>query len=993
MAGTSKFALSSTATAIALILPAQKSTNVQAIRQIHDKAFHKWPPHINLIYPSVTTEQLKEALPLLRSAVASHSTTLAIEADRIGTFEHRKNATIFLQPSQNSEALIGSLRSQLVQALGLGDGAGTRDGTFRPHLTLGQVMLMKSGDAIKRLMDKVEPLTGLSWENTALAVLRRKPSGEMEIIDEIKLGSTSSETSSQFNVHASDTSVWSPCFSYETSNGWQSLDYSNAANPAIEHEKISIVSWNLLADTFGCAFEPRMPIIIDALKNVSMHTNQVLCFQEVSQGMLTSLLNDPFMQQGFPFASHSHHSVLRNHLNLVTFATAPFSFAIQHFADRHKSALVVRPVHTIVEIANVHLTAALKDENIAAKQRQITALTAFFANSTGATKRCPIIAGDFNLATSGRTISQALERKDITFSTAVAARSLIDPDVWDDAYLLTSSDVDLEGHDEGEDGATFDVQANPWAAESNAPPDQRPQRYDRILFKKSHRLKVISYQRFGFPNAGGECGSDHFGIAAVLDLASSRSLPPTVSKGSSIDAIEDTQDIYELLAPFIPNDVDRQRRRDSISRLTHILSSDIRLPEVKIVPLGSYAMGTFFVDSDVDFLIIGTLSPSAFFSIASQRLKCLGDGLKGLHYINYLVPVIEMEAMGIKFDVQYCQAPDILSAMNRTGATINDVVFDRNVIDGLQPPALRPLNTYRDTAYLLRTIPEIEVFRSAHRLLSLYLRRRGLYSAKFGYLGGVHLSLMLNHLIKCLDVSEQFNAASLVRTFFVYYASFDWTEDIVCDPEYPHHDYQRSTREPLVILAVHSPTARPNVASSCTKLSAQLFAHQFGLAAHQLEAGNWSWLLRPPDEVLNDLVTSYRAFITITLDVWNLPRFGVSSAREVFGAIESKIPSLMVQLDQTTELRGQAWPFRLKSIHDEVEEGQQAKGHYLIGLSIPMLQHAADRRLVQGKLVQAAQDFERMVKDARGYSGEFCLVQAEVMSRKKVVDMGFTFAS
>src|ERR1700761_4370938 len=117
-----------------------------------------------------------------------------------------------------------------------------------------------------------------------------------------------------------------------------------------------------------------------------------------------------------------------------------------------------------------------------------------------------------------------------------------------------------------------------------------------------------------------------------------------------------------------------------------------------------------------------------------------------------------------------------------------DVVFDSAIISELKPNSLRPLNTYRDTAYLVSTITDLSSFRTAHRFLTLYLRRRGLYSAKFGYLGGIHLSLMLNRVVKLLQdkykgtTTTKASPASIVRTFFAYYSSFDWANRMVVDP-------------------------------------------------------------------------------------------------------------------------------------------------------------------------------------------------------------------
>jgi poly(A) polymerase Pap1 len=102
------------------------------------------------------------------------------------------------------------------------------------------------------------------------------------------------------------------------------------------------------------------------------------------------------------------------------------------------------------------------------------------------------------------------------------------------------------------------------------------------------------------------------------------------------------------------------------------------------------------------------------------------------------------------------------------------LVFDTHLISTLSPSSLRPLNTYRDTAYLLNTLPRLDSYRASHRFISLYLKSRGLYSAKFGYLGGIHLSLLLNRVVKLIGLanlessSTSSSPATIIRTFFTY---------------------------------------------------------------------------------------------------------------------------------------------------------------------------------------------------------------------------------
>lgn len=993
MATLNQFTLNSTATAIALVLPPTEAADINTIRSVHDKAFHKWPPHINILYPSLSPEQLDDAIPRLRIALnelIDPPTTVLL--DRVGTFSHRRNVTVFLQPSDESETAISAIRTKLVEALGLNARAGTHDGTYRPHLTCGQQSL--SGNALEKLVKVVEPLTGVQWTPTCLAVFRRKPNGEMEVINEIPLHKPEAEAlapQSQSTQTEIKDSVWTSCFMHHPSGEWRRSHEFATDDLSEQSTEISVLSYNLLADTFGCSFDKRLPLIISALESSSRPLPEVVCLQEVSCSMLSDILSHPHIRTRYPFSSHCPSSVLVNYLNLVTLSTKPFEFTFHHFEERHKSSLVVRPVGIPVEIANIHLTAALKDGAIAAKQRQIVSLTSFLNSSTKISGRRPLIAGDFNLATSSTTIENALRKGDISFTASLAVRGLVDPDIWSDAYLVSKMDSDLE--DDG-DGATFDVQQNPLAAESNAPADQLPQRYDRILFRTDDfdSLSVQSFHRFGLPDEQGRCGSDHFGIGVVLHLTSPRAASFGIDAENAsryIDTVQDQSDIEYLLADFIPSETQRQLRMTAIDRLSSMLILDARIADIAILPLGSFALDTYFPDSDVDVLIVGSLPPTAFFNIAMARLKGTGTNLRGLHYINALVPVIEVEILHIKFDVQYCQAPQILMSNKRYAESLN---LSDQMIAELPPSALRPLNTFRDTLYLIQTASCLDNFRAAHRFLSTFFRGRGLYSAKFGYLGGVHLSLMLNHVINMIQPTsvEKVNTATLIRTFVEYYSQIQWEVQTICDPGHPHKDYRRTIQEPIVILAIHSPTARPNVASSCSKLSAQTISCEFQLAKSKLAEGNWAWLLQPPGHGFQHFLQNFGAFIVTSIDMWDLPKIDEAAKRSIIGVLESRVPKMMVCLGRIDGLHGQAWPYCLQSSSDEVEEGQQLKSYYLIGVSIPQVKDVSNRKLLQSKVIQFAQSHETFVQGHGSYDRQHMWIQVSLKSRKMVLDMDMT---
>jgi hypothetical protein len=201
---------------------------------------------------------------------------------------------------------------------------------------------------------------------------------------------------------------------------------------------------------------------------------------------------------------------------------------------------------------------------------------------------------------------------------------------------------------------------------------------------------------------------------------------------------------------------------------------------------------------------------------------------------------------------------------------------------------------------------------------------------------------MLNRVVKLILRHDGANTtpATIIRTFFDYYASFNWAKDIITDPELDTKP-SRLAREAIFIHAIHVPTARPNVASSCTRLSAQTLTSELRIASRHLEDGDWQWCLRPRSDVIAEFLNNFGAFVRISIDVWDIDEIGGEKVREIVGGLESKITRLLVGLGRLSGIDGRVWPARFhaptesasSSNPDEVDEENQLKGYYLVGIS------------------------------------------------------------
>lgn len=720
-------ALSSFQTAIAIIPPPFLHPQINSLRSLYDKSYKKWPAHINVLYPFVAPERLDSAVRTLRD-IAPEAKGFNLELDRPGNFRHRQNATVFLSPGPHDGGTVehpetvAAARLRALEGLLAGPfervaKTGLGDGTYRPHLTVGQTSL--DSTAMDSLMSKAGKLCGggIGWFVSRLAVLKRDEDGNMNIVDEIQLGGASgdevedeaAEGMSELDISNQEfpgiegqrsTYRYSP----ETED-WTPIDRENPIPPSrYSPKEITIATYNCLIDS---PFPPpleRYPLLLNSILSIhptppSSALPSILCLQEVTDEFLPYLLSNPHIQSRYPFCTHSPESVLpsiRNCIILASHACGPFDWEWIDFTKRHKGAVVASfprlgTAENPLVVAVVHLTCGLTDGSVAAKMSQLKTLTSHLQTRWSDSEW--IVAGDFNLPTSKHTIANAFRNRGISQATyEMVKEGLVDHDVFSDVWELCFGENEEDGvpyeaediagatQKDGESGATFNPLTNPLAADRvQWSADPRPQRYDRILVRRLGKLGVRDIKRFGFPEVDAEkgpvCGSDHWGLRAVLNIH-----PDAEAGQSAADKLEllpvdiDDQTLKKFVEGLMPSKEDYQIREAAIKTLKGVLEQEQRIRTdtentpsraafpIVLVPVGSYMLDVYDKNSDVDCLCLSTISIKTFFQVARQRIKKFGGdrGVKIVRFVNAKVPMMELKVGDIKMDLQYCQAPNLV---------------------------------------------------------------------------------------------------------------------------------------------------------------------------------------------------------------------------------------------------------------------------------------------------------------------------------------------
>ncbi|KAF1812849.1 hypothetical protein P152DRAFT_368296, partial [Eremomyces bilateralis CBS 781.70] len=616
-------------------------------------------------------------------------------------------------------------------------------------------------------------------------------------------------------------------------------------------------------------------------------------------------------------------------------------------------------------IAGIHLVCGLTDESVAAKKSQLATLISHLQKHHPSNPW--IVSGGFNLTTSAFTIDQALKTKSISLQ-AVSTLASLDHMLFDaslqDAYFLApinSTSVSkvrlthaaMEELYEGEQGATFDPLHNRIAADIvGTGMNRRPQRYDRILFKDADVLRLGSFSMFGLPETLREgtvgndtpkgkeqspqigYGSGHWGVRTTFNVAcksdstdsASLSLKhpsfvmPPVPATIVTHPLDDFNAVVECLRqnPLHLTTEDQAKRTEIYVLLKMILNQTLSgtpnaqqgasFVKFKIELVGSGALGTADALSDIDIICLGAVSPPIFFSLAISRLKKAKDNPYNVTILRKVDAssgtMLELLVRGIRVDLHYCTATKFLERWPESIYLAHNNLAYR--LSGQSIDKLQPL---RDILYLKRTIPDMAKFRLAVLFLKAWARGRGIYSTRFGYLGGVHITLMLSSIYKSLlhQRGHDLSIPGLIGTFFTYYSQFDWNKYMVCDPHMPYDGrYFRSAQEPMVILTMHAP--KKNVAKSATVPTVRAIVFELSRAAHAVRAYTdpLKWFnycttsseLRGPDSRAtgaSEFLRNSRTLLQINVHYWG---GSVVKGGQFLGWLESKLLTISVELSK-----------------------------------------------------------------------------------------------
>lgn len=655
-------------------------------------------------------------------------------------------------------------------------------------------------------------------------------------------------------------------------------------------------------------------------------------------------------------------------------------------------------------LAAFHLTPGWYHESYHARARELDAIKHYIFSGTPA-----VLAGGFNMPTSSLTLRYSGFQGDVRqVENGLLSSGYID--AWLVAKMTSGAEADndpVPPEFQGEQGCTNGAALHGTVSDDlgHQKLGGRPQRLDRIMVKPHGSLVVQSFNKFGNPAKAEDDApsdiSDSSGISKSYSLNSVESQPPTsairdtshklretaeqsnlrfgvravvqLGRGSSclgnVSVADDSApsvashlgnglpthlkghgSVLEALrdAHGIPLLGECQLRVAAFEVLKIVLCGpfpslassepDKHGVDLVIVPVGSYGLGVWTSSSGLDCMCIGSFSLPTFIDLATQRIRQAPH--RGIRLIRkrdtYMGTILELDVRiledHLRVDLTYGRRERSLSSSELTRPLASDM--------------LTASKAFRDLKYVKRSVPDLVAFRLAHRFVKRWAEIRGIYSAKFGYLGGIQITILLTRVHKRLATKiASPTVPEILFTFFKEYASFNWKKNVVLDKCF-HKDlsYSRTSREPLAILSYFPP--RLNTSPDATASTVRTIISEFQRAEKIVDQqdGTWADLLKTstPSQPTSGLLAAdeflerHQNYIKISAEYWD---GSTTKGRGFVGWVENRCVSLLADLKHLTNVHTRIWPTRyteewryLAEKSEWAEDWGEYRGVFFIGL-------------------------------------------------------------
>ncbi|KAJ6847228.1 nuclear poly(A) polymerase 3 isoform X1 [Iris pallida] len=360
---------------------------------------------------------------------------------------------------------------------------------------------------------------------------------------------------------------------------------------------------------------------------------------------------------------------------------------------------------------------------------------------------------------------------------------------------------------------------------------------------------------------------------------------------------ERTRSLIQFMAKegLEPTPEEETKRKDVIDQLKQIILTWIRrvawqrrLPKEQIpitsatiLVYGSYGLGVYGSDSDIDALCVGPYFATMeedFFIVLRNMLQSRPE-ISDIQCVNSAkVPLMRFKFNGISVDFPYAQ----LSA----SSIPDDVDLFSPYLMVADETSWRSLSGVMVNKRILQLVPHLENFQSMLRCIKFWARRRGVYSHILGFFGGVHLAILAAHVCQRYPNASK---SALVSIFFENFSLWPWPKPVILqDSSMPFMPPDGRSLMPIMMPSNKFGWCNSNITSSTfRKIKEELHRGYLMTRDNGRADFEWSRLFEP-----FPYTKMYASFLRIFLTA---P--GEDELRDWLGWVKSRFKSLLLELE------------------------------------------------------------------------------------------------
>jgi poly(A) polymerase len=352
---------------------------------------------------------------------------------------------------------------------------------------------------------------------------------------------------------------------------------------------------------------------------------------------------------------------------------------------------------------------------------------------------------------------------------------------------------------------------------------------------------------------------------------------------------------------------------------------------------GSWHLKVGVAESDLDVVAFmpHAITAEIFFGSLCDHLEQEPFVSKLVARRKAAVPVLSFQLSAVRVDLLFARYAQKQAVPKHLPFLPGD---DMQVMRGMDASSVRSLSVARVASLILELVPNASVFRSCLRVIRLWARRRGLYSNKAGFLGGISWALLVCFVCQMFPRAS---VASLVHRFFSVLSSWRWptpilvahpsnggsTDSVQWDPQHNIHD--RAHLMPIITPGFPAVNTAVNVNLSTLRVLREEFARgqriMDDLRRRSLShPSSWSQLFAP-----TEVLVRYDHHVAIELRAPN-----EEALAEWSGFVASRTRKLVETLQHTPSVMSLHPLPELVRPQDPKANERDVVGYYFIGYTV-----------------------------------------------------------